>query len=103
MASFANSLSKADLASASGSFYQVSGIRRVIVCSKHQLRPIINAGPVSQRIAAYDKLSGLNSIIGLSPTALSEAAALDQQLLEIRDSGGELPPMFCVPTIMKDL
>ncbi|KAK9792039.1 hypothetical protein WJX73_000584 [Symbiochloris irregularis] len=57
----------------------------------------------NQRIAAYDKLSGLNSIIALSPTALSDAAALDQQLMEYMDSGEALPPLFCMPTLVKDL
>lgn len=56
-----------------------------------------------QRIAAYDRLSGLNAIIGLNPSALSDAAAKDQELMQYMESGEELPPLFCVPTLVKDL
>lgn len=56
-----------------------------------------------QRITAYDKLSGLNSIIALNPAAPAEAVALDAQLAAAISSGGILPSLFCVPFIIKDL
>jgi hypothetical protein len=56
-----------------------------------------------QRIAALDQRMQLNSIRAVHPAAVRRAAQLDGQLAEARVRGaGALPPLFCVPLLVKD-
>lgn len=50
------------------------------------------------RIAQYDKPSGLNAITVLNPKALEKAISLDRRL----KSGDRLGKLFCVPMLVKD-
>lgn len=51
------------------------------------------------RIGAYDKQgSALNALITINPRALETAAEQDRQ----RAAGGTLPPLHCIPVIVKD-
>ncbi|KAL4859438.1 Zinc finger CCCH domain-containing protein 40 [Chlorella vulgaris] len=57
-----------------------------------------------QRIAAFDQPLQLNSIRTLNPTALERAAQMDSQLQLLRatNSTGMMPPLLCVPLLLKD-
>lgn len=83
-----------------------------------------------QRIEAYDKVTGLNSILAVNPNIMDEAKAMDVQLLGFKpefpgnsmsSSSGKgkkkglnkkfgtpvpalktLPPLFCIPVLYKD-
>jgi hypothetical protein len=57
-----------------------------------------------QRIAAFDQPLQLNSIRTLIPAALERAAQLDSQLQLLRatNSTGIMPPLLCVPLLLKD-
>ncbi len=50
------------------------------------------------RIATYDRPSGLNAITAYNPRALERAAEIDEALAAGRDPG----PLFCAPLIVKD-
>lgn len=51
-----------------------------------------------QRIEAYDKSEGINAITQINPTALDEAAKVDQAI----KNGDSLPELFCSPLLIKD-
>lgn len=57
-----------------------------------------------QRIAAFDQPLQLNSIRSLNPAALERAAQLDSQLQLLRatNSTSMMPPLLCVPLLLKD-
>ena len=58
-----------------------------------------------QRITAFDK-GVLQSVIALNPTAVSEAAGMDEQLTAYIANGTTvdgLPSLFCIPILVKDL
>ncbi len=50
------------------------------------------------RIAAYDRPTGLNAISVLNPQALARAEKIDARLA----TGEELGPLFCAPLLVKD-
>ena len=54
----------------------------------------------SQRINAYDAIS-LQAIQTINPAIESEAAAYDADLINYISTGATLPPLFCVPMIIK--
>lgn len=51
-----------------------------------------------ERIAAYDKSSGLNAVIFINPNAVARAEAMDGKLA----AGEERGSLFCVPVLLKD-
>ncbi len=51
-----------------------------------------------ERIAIYDKSSGINAITQTNPNALSRADEVDQAIR----NGDTLPDLFCVPLLIKD-
>ncbi|MCH7672419.1 MAG: amidase [Proteobacteria bacterium] len=51
-----------------------------------------------ERIAIYDKSSGINAIVQINPNALSRADEVDQAI----QNGDTLPDLFCVPLLIKD-
>jgi len=51
-----------------------------------------------QRIAQYDRSSGMNAIIFTNPAALAKARRIDERLA----SGDDLGPLFCIPVLLKD-
>jgi Asp-tRNA(Asn)/Glu-tRNA(Gln) amidotransferase A subunit family amidase len=55
-----------------------------------------------QRIAAYNQPTQLNAVRAVHPGVLAAAAALDAQLAAARAGGAPLPPLFCVPLLIKD-
>ncbi|KAK9820416.1 hypothetical protein WJX72_010055 [[Myrmecia] bisecta] len=55
-----------------------------------------------QRITAYDKPTQLNAIRILNLNASNLALAKDVELQSLRESSKPLPPLFCVPLLVKD-
>ena len=51
-----------------------------------------------ERIAIYDKASGINAIVQINPNALHKADEVDQAI----QNGEPLPDLFCVPLLIKD-
>ena len=51
-----------------------------------------------ERIAIYDKASGINAIVQINPNALGKADEVDQAI----QNGEPLPDLFCVPLLIKD-
>ena len=56
---------------------------------------------VLQRISAYDKVTGLNSVYYIYPDALQQAGAMDRKLAQMQLDGTPLPSLFCIPFILK--
>lgn len=56
-----------------------------------------------QRIAAFDRRTQLAAVRAVNPGAAARAAALDEQLAQARrNASAPLPPLFCVPLLVKD-
>jgi Asp-tRNA(Asn)/Glu-tRNA(Gln) amidotransferase A subunit family amidase len=74
----------------------IADLHEAINSGRATCREIVQA--YLNRIAAYDKPSGLHTITVVNPMALERADEIDETLR----AGGVLGPLFCAPILVKD-
>ncbi len=74
----------------------IADIQAALLSGEVSCRDVV--GGYLERIAIYDKSSGINAIVQINPNALSRADAVDQAI----QNGEPLPDLFCVPLLIKD-
>ncbi|KAK9791143.1 hypothetical protein WJX73_010179 [Symbiochloris irregularis] len=78
----------------------ISGLHQAMLDGAADCSDILSA--YTQRIMQFDKQTGLNSLRELNPKIAAIGLQKDEQLSQIRETNGSLPPMFCVPLLVKD-
>jgi amidase len=74
----------------------IAGMHSALESGQTTCRDIVQA--YLQRIAVYDKTTGVNAIIRTNPAALATADDIDARLA----AGDTLGELYCVPVIVKD-
>ncbi|KAK9832701.1 hypothetical protein WJX81_001352 [Elliptochloris bilobata] len=78
----------------------IAGMHQAMLEGKLNCTDLVQA--YMQRIYSFDQQTSLNAVREVSATANDSAARMDIQLAQARRSGGALPPLFCVPVLVKD-
>ena len=74
----------------------IADIQAALLSGEVSCRDVV--GGYLERIAIYDKSSGINAITQTNPNALARADEFDRAI----GNGDSLPDLFCVPLLIKD-
>lgn len=74
----------------------IAGLHDALRAGRLTCREVVEAH--RRRIRAYDDSTGLNAITVLNPDAAARADSLDA----VRERGGDIGPLHCVPALVKD-
>ena len=74
----------------------IADIQAALLSGEVSCRDVV--GGYLERIAIYNKSSGINAITQTNPNALARADEFDRAI----GNGDSLPDLFCVPLLIKD-